>query len=85
MSGVWLEDEGDYEPPGMSIDAGSPERPAPNMTVNWLNGTASMLPTGVYTATGTPSPSSGTRGVVREWWTCVLLGMIQMMVMYVML
>jgi len=85
MSGVWLEDEGDYEPPGMSIDAGSPGRPAPNMTVNWLNGTASMLPTGVYTATGTPSPSSGTRGVVREWWTCVLLGMIQMMVMYVML
>jgi carboxypeptidase C (cathepsin A) len=59
MNGVWFADANDYKAPSSSVAAGSPGKPSPNATmVGYASGRASVPPTGVYTATGTPMPSS---------------------------
>ena len=85
-AGIWYADEGDYDPPISSIDAGSPGRPAPNMTMGWLNGTPSVQPTGVYTATGTPAPSGATSStLVGGWWWHLLLSLQMLVAGYVLI
>jgi carboxypeptidase C (cathepsin A) len=85
MGGVWYEDASDYRPPTSSVEAGSPGRPAPNATVEWSSGKPSVPATGVYTATGTPSPSAAgsvmfARG--RRRWAGLMLGQIVMVLCF---
>ena len=79
MAGVWLEHEDDYDPPTGSIDAGSPGRPAPNGTAGWVSGSPTVPATGVYTATGTPSPSSATHGWDDGRWVRMALMTMQLL------
>jgi hypothetical protein len=53
--GVWYAEEDNYKPPTSSVAAGIPGRPAPNATQIYVGGTSRVAPTGVYTATGTPT------------------------------
>ncbi|KIV99359.1 uncharacterized protein PV09_08905 [Verruconis gallopava] len=59
IDGVWYANANDYNPPASSVAAGIPGKPAPNVTTTSGSPASSLPPvTGVYTATGTPSPSS---------------------------
>ncbi|KAF2261604.1 alpha/beta-hydrolase [Lojkania enalia] len=63
-NGVWYAEESDYVPPTSSVAAGKPgslptNGPTPTLQDGSPNTQTSSIPlTGVYTATGTPTPSS---------------------------
>jgi carboxypeptidase C (cathepsin A) len=79
MNGVWFEDEDDYKPPTSSVLAGSPGKPAPNTTTGYLNGRPTVPPTGVYTATGTPKPSSAAACLTRYGFRGITILLLWMM------
>ena len=56
--GVWYADVSDYTPPKSSVTAGVPGTPVSRSSSATKGGT-STAPTGVYTATATPSPTGG--------------------------
>ena len=70
--GVWYKDEDDYTAPSSSITAGKPGTPISSATATpstmssgKTTSTTVIPPVGVYTATATPSSSSGLAGTVE--------------------
>ncbi|OCK79900.1 carboxypeptidase S1 [Lepidopterella palustris CBS 459.81] len=66
INGVWYQDASDYNPPSSSVIAGIPGSLPANQATASVAGTArgtastsSVQVTGVYVATGTPTPTSG--------------------------
>jgi carboxypeptidase C (cathepsin A) len=75
LNGVWYAKASDFQRPSTSVVAGKPGQPLPSSSTRAsAKGSSTVAPTGVYTATATPSPSWGNRVRVEEsWrWACLL-------------
>lgn len=76
FNGVWYASQDDYKAPSNSVVAGKPGTPAPNMTsVSMYKGGTTLAPTGVYVATGTPTPSAG----VETYRHCISLAFVALL------
>lgn len=73
MNGVWYENPSQYTPPASSVTAGKPGMPLPQSSSMFGTGTATVVPTGVYTATATPTSKGGVAGRAVGLWR-VLVG-----------
>jgi carboxypeptidase C (cathepsin A) len=59
LNGVWYSDRSQYTAPASTIVAGKPGTPVPSATgASMMSGSSTIEPTGVYTATFTPKPTS---------------------------
>lgn len=67
-AGVWYENENEYTPPSSSVVAGVPGTPvvrsSSTATSSGKSSSTTVAPTGVYTATATPTSSKGLGNVV---------------------
>jgi carboxypeptidase C (cathepsin A) len=80
LNGVWYAKESDYQKPSSNVLAGKPGQPIPSgsSASSSIKGSSTVAATGVYTATSTPSPTSGAHIVMKP---DVLIGVLVPMIL----